>query len=151
MSIPLSRMASDVAMNAIEQEDVKPMEDQASEASEAAVSDGGSVGGPEGSDVVPNEAVEDLDQSVTASNFGETMDTLQLSPVEAAVLRKSFDLLLVSLGWGKFEEWNQWRKLHHALLEATTGKLWVMPSMAPRLELLPPSRTASPLPEPWYP
>lgn len=37
-------------------------------------------------------------QSVTTSNFGETMNVLALSPVEVTLLRKSFDLLLASLG-----------------------------------------------------
>ena len=49
---------------------------------------------------VPENASEVIDnQSVTTSNFGETMEVLKLSSVEVTVLRKSFDLLLESLGW----------------------------------------------------
>ena len=45
------------------------------------------------------DAVEGIEnQSVTTSNFGETMEVLNLSHTEVALLRTSFDLLLASLG-----------------------------------------------------
>lgn len=45
------------------------------------------------------DAVEGIEnQSVTTSNFGETMEVLNLSHTEVTLLRTSFDLLLASLG-----------------------------------------------------
>ena len=45
------------------------------------------------------DAVEGIEnQSVTTSNFGETMEVLTLSHTEVTLLRTSFDLLLANLG-----------------------------------------------------
>ena len=104
MFLGQDRMANDVAM---EQRELAEMQPQNVEE----VEDGETESVPETvpeSDIKNDTNAEAVDnQSVTTSNFGETMNVLTLSPVEVTLLRKSFDLLLASLGKLGGVQW-QW-------------------------------------------
>ena len=94
-------MTNDVAMDATEQRELAEMQPENVET----VEEGETESVPE-SDIKNDTAAEVNaegadNQSVTTSNFGENMNVLTLSSVEVTLLRKSFDLLLASLGkWG---------------------------------------------------
>lgn len=94
-------MANDVAMEQRELAEMQP--ENVEEVETESVPESDIKNATNASEVVDN-------QSVTTSNFGETMNVLALSPVEVTLLRKSFDLLLASLGKraGVQRQWLQW-------------------------------------------